>query len=245
MILPLRGVSLHFFTSCPILRVSRLYPLLKWVNQESLRVDISGNKTAIRAFYLDIDIDVDRDNKLVYLIDFDYTCRLTYASFLAHALNACEITPEIVDLARKFDLSLVREYALEPTIAITIVRVIAIDDLVREFGSWLKPEMKEALQRLKAQVPNLNGDMESLLDWYKTHGRAWDEQVKDLIFESHRINDYYPRFSDHQKEILNQYYNANRLLLECINIANMSPEVRAEIIDTLLLPLAEIEQREM
>jgi len=214
-----------------------LQNFLTWVKDESLKVEISDNKTAIRAFYLDIDIDIDSERQLGYLIDFDCTCRLTYASFLAHALNECEITPEIVDLARKFDLSCVGDYALEPTIAITVVRVFAIDDLEREFGSRLGPEMKEKLQKLKEQMPNLNGDMESLLDWSKTHGKAWNKQVKDLIVDPHKFNCHYPN-NEPQKEIMNHYYNANRLLLECMNIANMTPEVRKEIKDNLLLPVS-------
>jgi len=214
-----------------------LQNFLTWVKDESLKVEISDNKTAIRAFYLDIDIDIDSERQLGYLIDFDCTCRLTYASFLAHALNECEITPEIVDLARKFDLSCVGDYTLEPTIAITVVRVFAINDLERDFGSRLKPEMKEKLQKLKEQMPNLNGDMESLLDWLKTHGKAWNKQVKDLIVDPYPINCHYPNLSEAQKELLKQYYNANRLLVECMNIANMSPEVRKEIKDSLLLYL--------
>jgi predicted NACHT family NTPase len=52
------------------------------------------------------------------------------------------------------------------------------------------------------------------------------------------------QFSDQQKEVLKQYYNANQLLVECLNSdCYVSREVRSHIEDTLLLPTAEIEGR--
>jgi hypothetical protein len=42
---------------------------------------------------------------------------------------------------------------------------------------------------------------------------------------------------------LQQYYNANKLLVDCLNSdCYVSREVRQEIEDTLLLPIAEIEK---
>ncbi|MDX2229971.1 MAG: NACHT domain-containing protein [Leptolyngbyaceae cyanobacterium bins.349] len=51
------------------------------------------------------------------------------------------------------------------------------------------------------------------------------------------------QFSDEQKNKLQQYHDANTLLVDCLNIASISQEVRQEIEDTLLLPIAEIEKR--
>jgi predicted NACHT family NTPase len=52
------------------------------------------------------------------------------------------------------------------------------------------------------------------------------------------------QFSDEQKERLQQYYDANKLLVDCLNSdCYVSREVRLEIEETLLLPIAEIEQR--
>ncbi|MEQ9666955.1 NACHT C-terminal helical domain 2-containing protein [Coleofasciculus sp. G2-EDA-02] len=52
------------------------------------------------------------------------------------------------------------------------------------------------------------------------------------------------QFSDSQKQLLKQYYDANKLLVDCLNSdCYVSQEVRQEIEDTLLLPIAEIEKR--
>jgi hypothetical protein len=47
-----------------------------------------------------------------------------------------------------------------------------------------------------------------------------------------------------QEKALKQYYDANQVLVEClISDCYVSREVRQEIEDTLLLPIAEIEKR--
>jgi hypothetical protein len=53
------------------------------------------------------------------------------------------------------------------------------------------------------------------------------------------------QFSTQQKELLNQYYDANKLLVDCLNSSCVvSDEVSKEIEDTLLLPIAEIDKRQ-
>lgn len=53
------------------------------------------------------------------------------------------------------------------------------------------------------------------------------------------------QFSIQQKELLKQYYDANLLLVYCmISDCYVSREVRQEIEDTLLLPIAEIQKRQ-
>ena len=47
------------------------------------------------------------------------------------------------------------------------------------------------------------------------------------------------QFSKEQKQLLQQYYDANKLLVDCLNLPDIyvSPNVREEIEATLLLPL--------
>jgi superfamily II DNA helicase RecQ len=50
-------------------------------------------------------------------------------------------------------------------------------------------------------------------------------------------------FSYQQMKGLRQYYDANKLLVDCLNrAAHVTPEVREEIEETLLLPIALIEK---
>ncbi|MEP0777653.1 hypothetical protein NDI39_08490 [Microcoleus sp. ZQ-A2] len=52
-------------------------------------------------------------------------------------------------------------------------------------------------------------------------------------------------FSEKLRQVLLSYYSTNRLLLECLNSGcNVTPEVRQDIEENLLLPIAEIEKRQ-
>ena len=44
------------------------------------------------------------------------------------------------------------------------------------------------------------------------------------------------QFTKDQVELLNQYYEANLILVECMNPSNVSEQVREEIESTMLLP---------
>jgi predicted DNA-binding protein YlxM (UPF0122 family) len=44
------------------------------------------------------------------------------------------------------------------------------------------------------------------------------------------------QFTKDQVELLNQYYEANLILVECMNRSNVSEQVREEIESTMLLP---------
>jgi len=51
------------------------------------------------------------------------------------------------------------------------------------------------------------------------------------------------QFSVQQKEVLREYYDANLLLVECLNSdCDVTPAVLQEIGETLLLPSAEIQK---
>jgi hypothetical protein len=50
-------------------------------------------------------------------------------------------------------------------------------------------------------------------------------------------------FSLQHKEVLKQYYDANKLLVDCLNSSSdVTPAVRSHIEETLLLPIAEIKK---
>ena len=53
------------------------------------------------------------------------------------------------------------------------------------------------------------------------------------------------QFSDQQREALKQYYDANQLLVDCLNSnCYVTRTVRQEISQTLLLPMAEIKGKD-
>ena len=58
-------------------------------------------------------------------------------------------------------------------------------------------------------------------------------------------NSFLKQFSNEQKELLQQYYDANKLLVNCMNSGcKVSKAVKEEIEETLLLPIDEIKKRQ-
>lgn len=84
---------------------------------------------------------------------------------------------------------------------------------------------------------------EYLDGWWEANNDDWSKQLQ-IILNNHRElgNSWQP--NQKQKEILQNYYDANKILIDCLNSsASVSNEIRREIEETLLLPIAEIEKR--
>jgi predicted NACHT family NTPase len=81
-------------------------------------------------------------------------------------------------------------------------------------------------------------------DWWTINSQAWTEQLQTVMIEHRNIGHNW-QFSAQQKQLLQQYYDANKLLVDCLNSdCYVSREVRQEIEETLLLPIAEIQKRQ-
>ena len=108
----------------------------------------------------------------------------------------------------------------------------------------LEPELRQALQQLKDQLPAATQSRETLYSWWQRHYPAWLEQLKVAIAK-HRNTQHDWHFSPEQQELLQQYYDANQLLLDCLNSnGEVTAAVRQEIEAALLLPQKELEERE-
>lgn len=149
----------------------KLQQFLTWVNQQSMSVEASSKRAAVRALYLDLSLSLS--------LDFS----------LSRAIN---------------------------------------------------PELKQSLQELKEQLPDLEGNKGQFRQWWKVNGKAWAEQLRSVMIEHRNIGHDW-QFSQQQKELLKQYYDADKLLVDCLNSdCYVSREVRQEVEDNLLLPIAEI-----
>ncbi|MEH2362305.1 NACHT domain-containing protein [Nostoc sp.] len=85
---------------------------------------------------------------------------------------------------------------------------------------------------------------QELLEITKIKGRDRKEKLRGVMIKYRNFGQDW-KFSENQKELLIQYYNTNQLLGDCLNSdCYVSREVRQQIEDTLLLPIAEIKQRQ-
>ncbi|WP_253188078.1 NACHT domain-containing NTPase [Leptolyngbya sp. 'hensonii'] len=105
-------------------------------------------------------------------------------------------------------------------------------------------EFQQSLQELSAQLPESDREQGKLKRWWQNNGQLWLEQFRHLVIKQRNYVGRDWQFSDTQQAQLQQYYEANKLLVECLRShCYVEMGVRQELEDTLLLPRAEIEKR--
>jgi predicted NACHT family NTPase len=96
---------------------------------------------------------------------------------------------------------------------------------------------------LKAKLSDPAQGDEATWQWWQANGQWWREELRAVMIK-HRDVGHDWQFNDEQKQLLRQYYDANKLLIDCLNSdCSVSPDVRQAIEATLLLPIAEINNR--
>ncbi|MBD1920858.1 NACHT domain-containing NTPase [Microcoleus sp. FACHB-831] len=219
----------------------KLQHFLSWANQKSLSLQLPYTAASVRAFYLcleDADTFIDHlfiDNSLDFADALglehleSYVVECGDASLLQNGLG--------LDLAlyRTLDIGLSAGFSPENALA---------DDLDNVLNNHqLEPELKRALQQLKDELPDSNKNEEGFNKWWKDNGDIWGKKLNVLMINYRDIAYNWP-FSYEQEKNLAEYYEATLLLMECLDSdCYASVELRYQIEDTLLLPIAEIEKR--
>jgi transcriptional regulator with XRE-family HTH domain len=110
-------------------------------------------------------------------------------------------------------------------------------------NSKLDTTLSKLLQELKNQLP----DLDIFQDWWENQGSIWSEKLRNgvckLMIDSSNLGHNW-QFSHHQMTLLKEYYDGNKLLVDCLNSdCYITRSVRDEIETTLLLPISEVERR--
>ncbi|NEQ74437.1 MAG: hypothetical protein F6K23_16205 [Okeania sp. SIO2C9] len=115
-----------------------------------------------------------------------------------------------------------------------------IDDLTGD-GQYIDVELKQALQKLKSELPDPNQKEELFDAWWKTNSKNWTEKLRKVMIEYRDIGHDW-QFSWHDRLLLKEYYHANVLLLYCLYYCdyNLTDSVLDKIKDKLLLPKSEV-----
>ncbi|MFP4122257.1 MAG: NACHT C-terminal helical domain 2-containing protein [Coleofasciculus sp.] len=121
------------------------------------------------------------------------------------------------------------------------------DELYIVFQYPLEEKLREELLFLREQLPTPlefaknpeNEGEENWNDWGEFDCQSWTLSLLNTMLEHRNIGQDW-QFSDTEEASVQQYYNANKLLVDCLNSdCYVSREVRQEIEDTLLLPMSE------
>ena len=104
-------------------------------------------------------------------------------------------------------------------------------------------QFKQVLQNLKDQILNASKIKDSFKEWWKVNGKEWINNLRQAMIQRRSLGNEW-NFSQQNQKFLEKYYYANLFLANCLTRScRISPKVKREIEDTLLLPIAEIEKR--
>jgi predicted NACHT family NTPase len=102
----------------------------------------------------------------------------------------------------------------------------------------------KSLEQLKDKLPSQGQNQEELENWWQKKYSSWMAELRGSITNYRNINHPW-QFNPEQEQILQRYYDANQLLIDCLNSnCEITTATRQEIEATLLLPQQELEDRE-
>jgi predicted NACHT family NTPase len=213
---------------------------LQWLDDKSTQVkeveNLRYKLASIRSLYFDLALELD-GRKSVYTVDKD-----TLAYAIDPAIND-NLDPDIND---NLDLNFFDALRFENFYnsiscgAYSFFNIPLDLDLVNHLNhlihSTINPELQCKLQELKDCILEPEADFERRQQRWKAHRYNWIKQLRDMMIKYRNIGHTW-LFNKEQIKLLKQYYEANKLLLECLAISNVSVEVRSHIEDNLFLPL--------
>lgn len=215
---------------------------LSWVNQKSksISVEVPYKSATIRALYFNHNKCIDAPGG--FIDDFAFENDLFQLSPLASALDPqAQINPLDFELGIALGITkgIALDYDSNSNLAPRLSR--AIDNAIN-CAATVDGEFLQLLEHLREQLPDPNNDWDEFDMWWQANQEAWTKEII-AVMTKHRNIGYNWRFNEMQNKLLKQYYDANQLLVDCLNSdCHVSPEVRQEIEETLLLPIAQIKQ---
>ncbi|MBN3882824.1 MAG: NACHT domain-containing NTPase [Nostoc sp. JL34] len=197
-----------------------LQEFLTWASQKSRSILTQPKDATVRAFYLAL-------SRTPHVAShFALAASLDQGMFLDAALD-----------------DLLLECAIDESQDFAHIHACG-DALSNILGIVLDVGLYKSLEQLSDQLPNPHHSQEQFRLWSQTNYSAWAEQLKITVINYRNINHQW-QFSPEQEQVLQRYYDANQLLLDCLHSnSEVTPAIRQEIEATLLLPQKELEDRE-
>ena len=220
----------------------KLQSFLNWVNEKAKVVNSEYNKSSIRAFYFsrfrDLRFNIsDFIKKIEYGVDQGVLGSLGLFSSLSKENKKVTRLPFLIAaLTTEVYIFLGSDLELFDIIENNLVKSNLIN-------LEIDLQLQQEICQLYAQLPNIEGQIADYEHWWDVSCKSWLEQLQNIISELRNVECQW-QFHPLQMETLKKYYDANKLLIECLNSGcYISQEVSEAIRETLLLPIAEIEKR--
>jgi predicted NACHT family NTPase len=201
---------------------AKLCSFIAWLAQKAAAANTSYHPASVRAFYFTLALPSEhplaRNQELAILLDHQLAGNL--AEDLA--LDLALIHGLTVSLGITADIFFVRLSALS----------LALD---LKHLSANEPHLQTSLQELKNQLPSPSQGRETLKLWWQANGKAWTEALRNVMINTRQIGHNW-QFNQKDLHQIQKYWDANKLLLDCLNsAADVSPHIRDSLETTLFL----------
>jgi len=211
--------------------------------------DIECKKAAIRAFYYELALAPNHNHNLAVSLYRNLISKFSN-NFGLHGEPEHRLSSEF-ELSCVIEPGLARYLHFASDLAIVDADDLAIDAALDSNLDYVcsridKLELRELIREiseLKNQIPPKEQGINIFEEWWKLNGKNWSEQLRSIMVKFRNIGHNWD-LEPEELELLEKYYNANKLLVDCLNSGcSVNNEVREAIEDTLLLPIVEIEKR--
>lgn len=216
----------------------KIVKILRWAAEKAVSVQPSYQSAAIRAFYLDLGRNLDRDRALDRARDLDDGLTLNRDINLDGSLARARLLA--LNIARDLDsdLELPRDRALDRNLDCARSTPFAIDldrvdlDLAMEKAQQLGLyDLRQALQGLKETTPGKN------VHW--TQWKKWAEDLRRIML-IHRNLGHSFDLDKKESNLLRDYLYINKLIADCLNsTCPVSDNTRQQILNKFLMPFDE------
>jgi len=189
-----------------------LQDFLAWASLKNQTTPVESKEATVRAFYLALARTPQK------VANYALACTLDQGILLDTALD-----------------NMIVECAIENSSEFAHSHVYgnAIGNIP---GMVLDAGFHKSLQQLQDELPNSKQSRKNLEAWWDANHKAWVEQLRATIAHYRNINHDW-EFSPDQQQVLQSYYDANQLLVDCLNSnCEVTAAIRAEIEATFLLP---------
>ncbi|MEH2250791.1 NACHT domain-containing protein [Nostoc sp.] len=210
-----------------------LQQFLIWLHKKSLSVVCQDELVVTRVFYLCLEyiynFELLEDDEHIELADYFGIIDI-YNQYLIHE-NFSGLDKAYYDLIAYENYAY---FSPNNSIFRDISEILCYENSI---------ELILAINQLKNELPNPNQNEEKFQKWWKENKDHWCKQVK-LVVSNYRNICHDWQFNRAQQELLFQYYDANVLLMDCLESdCYLSCEVRQEIENSLLLPINELKSK--
>ncbi|MBD2498068.1 NACHT domain-containing NTPase [Nostoc sp. FACHB-280] len=202
---------------------SKLHHFLTWLRQKAAAVNTPYHVASVRAFYF----------TLALPSECALACNQELAILLDNQLAGNLATDLALDLALTHGLTV--SLGINPEIFLPRFSALSLSlDLKHLLAD--QPELLTALQNIKNQLPSPSQGGEVLKIWWQENGEHWTEVLRNWMITTRQIG-YNWQFNVQDLEEIQQYWDANKLLLDCLKTAtDVSPNLRNYLETSLFLP---------